>query len=58
MTDQVKLLSDDEVAKIEAAQVKRRESLAFHRTEYPNLPTPPLHRRDRLPLRHRACAAG
>lgn len=41
MTNPVKLLSDDEVAEIEASQIKRRESLAFHQAEYPNLPTPP-----------------
>lgn len=41
MNNPVPVLIDDEVAEIEASQIKRRESLAFHQAEYPNLPTPP-----------------
>jgi hypothetical protein len=34
------ILTEDEVAEIETAQVKRRESLAFHQSGYPGLPSP------------------
>ena len=34
------VLNEEQTAEIETAQVKRRESLAFHQSEYPGLPTP------------------
>lgn len=35
------ILTEAQIAEIEAAQIKRRESLAFHQSEYPGLPSPP-----------------
>ena len=39
-TEPPQLPFEEAIAEIEAQQVKRRESLAFHQSEYPGLPSP------------------